>query len=35
VHSDVGDGRFRFTMDFHHPWFGRTLFQDGVFADPA
>jgi hypothetical protein len=35
VHRDVGGGRFRFTMDFHHPWFGRTLFQDGVFADPA
>ncbi len=35
VHRDVGDGRFRFTMDFHHPWFGRTLFQDGVFRDPA
>jgi hypothetical protein len=35
VHRDVGGGRFRFTMDFHHPWFGRTLFQDGVFQDPA
>ncbi len=34
VHRDVGGGRFRFTMDFHHPWFGRTLFQDGVFEDP-
>jgi hypothetical protein len=35
VHRDAGGGRFRFTMDFQHPWLGRTLFQDGEFQDPA
>lgn len=35
VHRDVGGGTFRFTMDFHHPWLGRTLFQDGLFRDPV
>lgn len=34
VHRDEGGGRFRFTLDFDHPWFGRTIFQDGVFSDP-
>lgn len=34
-HTDLGDGRFRFTLTFDHPWFGRTLFQDGVFTDPT
>jgi hypothetical protein len=33
-HTDLGAGRFRFTLTFDHPWFGRTVFQDGVFADP-
>jgi len=33
-HADQGDGRFRFTLTFDHPWFGRTVFQDGVFSDP-
>lgn len=38
VHRDSsgeeGGGRFRFTLDFQHPWLGRTMFQTGVFADP-
>jgi len=34
VHRDEGQGRFRFTLAFRHPWFGLTLFQEGVFRDP-
>lgn len=34
IHREAGGGRFRFTMAFDHPWFGRTLFQDGLFRDP-
>jgi hypothetical protein len=30
----LGQGRFRFTLTFDHPWLGRTVFQDGVFEDP-
>ena len=33
-HTDLGRGRFRFTLTFDHPWFGRTVFQDGEFRDP-
>ena len=33
-HTDLGAQRFRFTLTFDHPWFGRTLSQDGVFQDP-
>jgi hypothetical protein len=33
-HTDLGQGRFRFTLTFDHPWLGRTVFQDGVFEDP-
>lgn len=33
-HTDLGQGAFRFTLTFDHPWFGRTVFQDGVFHDP-
>jgi hypothetical protein len=33
-HTDLGQGRFRFTLAFDHPWLGRTIFQDGIFADP-
>lgn len=33
-HTDLGAGAFRFTLTFDHPWFGRTVFQDGVFHDP-
>ena len=31
VHSDEGDGWFRFTMSFRHRWFGETYFQEGLF----
>jgi Domain of unknown function (DUF4166) len=34
-HTDLAQGRFRFTLSFDHPWFGRTVFQDGVFQDPT
>lgn len=33
-HEDLGDGRFRFTLTFDHPWFGRTVEQEGIFSDP-
>jgi hypothetical protein len=33
-HTDLGAGRFRFTLTFDHPWLGRTVFQEGVFEDP-
>lgn len=32
-HMDLGDGSFRFTLSFDHPWLGQTVFQDGVFKD--
>jgi hypothetical protein len=35
IHADLGQGRFRFTMSFTHPWFGRLFFQTGVFRDPS
>src|SRR5262249_18328698 len=31
VHSDEGNGWFRFTMSFRHRLFGETYFQDGLF----
>ncbi|HYE46086.1 MAG TPA: DUF4166 domain-containing protein [Caulobacter sp.] len=34
IHQDLGEGRFRFTLRFTHPWLGETIFQDGVFTDP-
>ena len=34
-HTDLGEGTFRFTLTFDHPWLGRTVFQDGVFKDPV
>jgi hypothetical protein len=33
-HEDLGGGKFRFSLTFDHPWFGRTLEQTGVFVDP-
>jgi len=33
-HIDEGNGNFRFRLTMTHPWFGRTIYQDGVFADP-
>jgi hypothetical protein len=35
THCDLGEGRFRFTMRTHHPWFGELFFQDGVFVEPG
>jgi hypothetical protein len=34
IHRDLGQGRFQFSLAFVHPWFGQTLFQEGVFQDP-
>jgi hypothetical protein len=34
VHTDLGDGLFRFDLDMVHPLWGRTFHQSGVFADP-
>jgi hypothetical protein len=31
VHTDLGGGYFRFTMDFRHRWFGTLFHQDGLF----
>lgn len=31
VHSDEGNGWFRFTMSFRHRLFGETYFQEGLF----
>jgi hypothetical protein len=33
-HTEIGGGAFRFTLSFDHPWFGRTVWQDGIFLDP-
>jgi len=33
-HEDLGNGLFRFTLTFDHPWFGRTVEQAGIFEDP-
>jgi len=35
THTDLGEGRFRFTLDMTHPLWGRTFHQTGVFSDPA
>lgn len=31
AHEQVRGERFRFTLSVDHPWFGRTIYQDGVF----
>ncbi|MDR3417102.1 MAG: DUF4166 domain-containing protein [Nevskia sp.] len=31
IHADLGHGRFRFAMTFHHDWLGTLFHQDGVF----
>lgn len=31
IHQDLGEGRFRFAMTIHHPWFGTLFQQDGMF----
>lgn len=35
VHTDLGGGRFRFTLSMVHPWLGETFHQTGVFEDPS
>ncbi len=35
VHTDLGEGRFRFTLSMVHPLWGETFHQSGVFADPS
>ena len=35
THTDLGEGRFRFTLAMTHPLWGRTFEQTGVFSDPA
>jgi len=35
THTDLGEGRFRFTLEMTHPLWGRTFHQSGVFIDPA
>lgn len=32
-HHDLGDGAFAFTLDLHHPWFGRLIHQTAHFHD--
>jgi hypothetical protein len=32
-HADMGGGAFRFTLTADHPWFGRSIVQDGLFCD--
>lgn len=34
THSDMGEGRFAFTLALDHPWLGRLLGQDAIFRDP-
>lgn len=34
-HQDLGGGAFRFTLTFIHPLLGQTLYQTGIFRDPA
>jgi hypothetical protein len=34
-HRDLGGGAFRFSLRFTHAWAGETMFQTGVFHDPA
>lgn len=35
THTDLGGGRFRFTLSMEHPLWGETFYQTGVFADPT
>lgn len=34
-HTDLGEGRFLFTLRMVHPLWGETFHQSGVFVDPA
>ena len=33
-HIDEGNSNFRFRLTMTHPWFGKTVHQEGVFFDP-
>jgi len=33
THRDLGEGRFRFTLDVVHPRFGRLIRQSAVFRE--
>lgn len=35
THTDLGGGRFRFTLSMSHALWGETFHQSGVFADPC
>ncbi|WP_300456820.1 DUF4166 domain-containing protein [Acidovorax sp.] len=35
AHTDLGAGRFRFTLSMLHPLWGETFHQSGVFTDPV
>jgi hypothetical protein len=35
IHEDQGGGVFHFTLRFAHPLSGETIFQTGLFHDPA
>lgn len=30
-HRDLGEGNFRYTLEFNHPFWGQTFYQDGIF----
>ena len=32
-HIDQGEGRFIFSLQLSHPWFGEMVYQEGLFAD--
>jgi Domain of unknown function (DUF4166) len=32
-HHELGDGRFAFTLDITHPWFGRLIHQRTIFEE--
>lgn len=33
THRELGGGRFRFTLQIRHPWFGELVFQEGDFFE--
>lgn len=35
VHTDLGEGLFRFALSMVHPLWGETFHQSGVFVDPS
>ena len=32
-HIDQGEGRFIFSLQLSHPWFGEMVYQEGLFSD--